>query len=602
MIQPTPQPTTSQTLRYTVEPHDLAGHRLKITLKLAQVANPRQIVGLPAWIPGSYLIRDFARHVELIRGWHSGRWHQPVKIDDHHWAFEGCNGSLTVEIVVYAWDLSVRGAHVDDSHAFFNGTSVFLMPKGLEQAPCTVEIKRPANQRNWRVHTSMPPTKGRLPADTLGRFEAPNYDALIDHPFEMGTPQVIRFTACGAPHRLVFTGTVPHLDLGRIARDVKRICEAQIKLFEPTNPKAAFLDSAPEYVFMTMVTGNGYGGLEHRASTALVCARRDLPTRHHDKPPEGYVNFLGLVSHEYFHTWHVKRIKPAVFAPYNLHRPNHTRLLWIFEGFTSYYDDLMSLRSGVIDQTTYLKQLAKTITAVHAGPGRFKQSLSASSFDAWTKYYKQDENAPNAISSYYAKGSLVALGLDLVIRQRSGQRFSLDDVMRAMWHQFGRQFYQGKQEGLAEGAFARLVRDTTGVDIRTELAQWVDGTADVPLQTLLPMQGIELNWVAKDHTPTLDATFKPQGESLAIARVIEGGAAHKAGLSAGDILIACDGLRIGNSAQALKELLAAYQPGDQVTMTCFRDDVLQSRRLTLASAPAATCELKPLEHQTDPTP
>jgi predicted metalloprotease with PDZ domain len=583
-----------QTLRYTVDPHDLAGHRLKITLHIRQVTSPTQIVSMPAWIPGSYLIRDFSRHVEIIRGRHSAsgaRWHQPRKLDDHRWVFEDCQGSLTVEIVVYAWDLSVRGAHVDDSHAFFNGTSVFLKPHGLEHLPCMVDIKRAAGQHRWRAYTSMPAANLRIPADSLGCFVAPDYDALIDHPFELGTPQVVRFEACGARHSLVFTGNVPNLDLSSIAHDVKRVCEAQIHLFDPKQARAPFLDSAPEYVFMTMVTADGYGGLEHRASTALVASRHDLPTKHQAKPPEGYVTFLGLVSHEYFHTWNVKRIKPAAFVPYDLAKPNHTRLLWLFEGFTSYYDDLMLVRSGVIDLPTYLKQLAKTVTAVHAGPGRYKQSLANSSFDAWTKYYKQDENAPNSISSYYAKGSLVALGLDLVIRERSHQQHSLDDVMRALWKQFGEHFYQGQPRGLSETGFAQIVKQATGVDVRAELTQWVEQTADVPLQALLAAQGFDLTWVSKDQTPVLGATFKTQGEFLVIRQVIEGGAAHQAGLSAGDVCVACNSLRIGNTAKALNQLLGAYPPDQTITMHAFRGDVLQVREITLAAAPASTCEI-----------
>lgn len=586
-----------QTLRYTVDPHDLAGHRVKITLWITEVTGSTQIVSMPAWIPGSYLIRDFSRHIETIRGRHGGQWHQPRKLDDHRWAFENCRGSLTIEIVVYAWDLSVRGAHVDDSHAFFNGTSVFLKVQGLESVPCLVDIKRPAGKLRWQAYTSMPPAKGRLPTDSLGCFLAPDYDALIDHPFELGTPQVIRFEACGARHSMVFTGQVPNLDLKRIAADVKRVCEAQIKLFEPKTARAPFLDSAPEYVFMTMVTADGYGGLEHRASTALLTSRHELPTLHQTKPPEGYVTFLGLVSHEYFHTWHVKRIKPAVFVPYDLAKPNHTRLLWIFEGFTSYYDDLMLVRSGVIDLPTYFKQLAKTITGVHSGPGRHKQSLANSSFDAWTKYYKQDENAPNSISSYYAKGSLVALGLDLVIRKRSNHQKSLDDVMRALWQGYGRDFYRGKARGLSETGFAQVVKEATGVDVRTELHAWVEQTGDVPLDELLKEaldgHGYALEWLVKDNAPALGATFKPQGEFLSIRQVIEGGAAHEAGLSAGDLLVACNGLRIGNSASALTQLLGAYRPGDKVTLHAFRGDVLQVRPVRLAAPPASTCEIKP---------
>src|SRR5690606_4250150 len=270
----------------------------------------------------------------------------------------------------------------------------------------------PPRVRGWRVYTSLPEARGLAGGARrhgFGLYVAPDYDALIDHPIEMGTPQVVRFKAHGAEHEMVFTGVVPKLDLKRIASDTQKICAAQIALFEPESRRAPFLDSASRYVFMTMVTGDGYGGLEHRASTALMTSRRDLPVLGQTDPGEGYQTFLGLVSHEYFHTWNVKRIKPAAFAPYDLSRENHTRLLWVFEGFTSYYDDLMLLRSGVINQTDYLKLLGKTISAVHRTSGRLKQSVTESSFDAWTRYYKQDENSPNALVSYYTKGALLAL-------------------------------------------------------------------------------------------------------------------------------------------------------------------------------------------------
>lgn len=580
-----------QTLHYCVDPFDPAGHRLRVTLRIPRPDQNLQVVNLPAWIPGSYLIRDFSRHIETIRARSGNRTLPAQKLGSHQWGFAGCTAALSVEIVVYAWDLSVRGAHFDESHAFFNGTSLFLCAEGLEQAPCVVEVLPPPHTKRWRSYTSMPQT-ARASGKSLGTYTAPDYDALIDHPFELGTPEVISFRAGGALHELVFTGAVPGLDLQKISRDAKRICEAQINLFDPVSKTAPFLDSAQKYVFMTMVTSDGYGGLEHRASTALVTSRKDLPVKAQTKAPEGYTTFLGLLSHEYFHTWHVKRIKPAAFAPYDLQRQNHTTLLWIFEGFTSYYDDLMLVRSGVIDQATYLKQLAKTVTAVHTGTGRQKQSLADSSFDAWTKYYKQDENAPNAIVSYYAKGSLVALGLDLTIRQKSAGSHCLDDVMRLLWQRFGRDFYRGQPRGLNEDAFIELVLDATGVDVSREINDWVDGVADVPLADLLKPEGFELTWKATDTTATLGATYKTVGQWLAVRQVHEGSAAHQAGLSANDKLIAIDNLQVGNSAASLTQLLKSYRAGDKIRIHAFRDDVLLALDATLAPATANTCEIK----------
>jgi len=470
------------------------------------------------------------------------------------------------------------------------------MADGLQHLPCTVQIQAPPHSTKWKAYSSMPAAPERRSKDAhgLASYKAPNYDALIDHPFELGTPQVITFKACGAWHEMVFTGAAPGLDLARIARDTKHICEAQIALFDPAEKKAPFVDSASKYVFMTLVTKDGYGGLEHRASTALVTSRKDLPVKARQEAPAGYTQFLGLVSHEYFHTWHVKRIKPAAFVPYDLLAPNHTSLLWVFEGFTSYYDDLMLLRSGVIDLPAYLKLLGKTIASVHASGGRHKQSLAESSFDAWTKYYKQDENAPNAVVSYYTKGALVALGLDLTIRLATDNRRSLDDVMRLLWQRFGKRFYSGQARGLDETGLAALVKQATGVDVCLALAQWVQGVADVPLADLLARSGIELTWVSENDTPDLGFTTKPIGPDLMVRQVFEHGPGHIAGLSAGDQLLAVNGLKVGNSEAAFNALLKPYRSEQVIDLHVFRGDLLKVYRLRLAPPKKNTCHLKPM--------
>jgi len=581
-------------LLYSLEPLDLSGHRLRVTLRIAEPDPKGQVVSLPAWIPGSYLIRDFARHIEKIFA-RSGK--QPLKItklDNHRWRIAPCQDPITITAIIYAWDLSVRGAHIDETHCFFNGTSVFLQVHGQEDHPCRLSLLPPPGSSRWSVFTSLPQdtrANAKILRNGFGTYLAENYDALIDHPIEIGTPETIKFDACGARHEMVFTGLIPNIDLKRIAQDVKKICEAQIRFFEPETARVPFLDSATKYVFMTMVTGDAYGGLEHRASTALMASRKDLPTIGHDKAPEGYQTFLGLVSHEYFHTWNVKRIKPAAFAPYKLGAESHTRLLWIFEGFTSYYDDLFLLRSGVIDRPTYLKTLGKQIASVMNMPGRHKQSVAESSFDAWTRYYKQDENAANAMISYYTKGSLVALALDLKIRHATHQQRSLDDVMRLLWERYGRDFYQGNPIGLSEKGFPQLVRDATGIDVSDDINAWAYGCDDLPLKQLLSTQGIRLEWKATNTRPSLDLRTRKQGEHLSIATVLEGGAAHAAGLSAHDTLVAIDGVRVDAGSNTLDLILASYQPGQTIQVHIFRRDELRCFELTLAPPPLGECHL-----------
>jgi predicted metalloprotease with PDZ domain len=388
----------------------------------------------------------------------------------------------------------------------------------------------------------------------------------------------------------VVTGRVPNLDMERLQQDLTAICETQIAFFEPKTKKAPM----DRYVFLTMAVGDGYGGLEHRASTALICARADLPTTAAPKTAErseGYVTFLGLCSHEYFHTWNVKRIKPAVFAPYDLQVEGYTPLLWLFEGFTSYYDDLMLVRSGIISEAAYFKLLGKTVGSVLRGSGRTKQSVAESSFDAWTKYYRQDENAPNAIISYYTKGSLVGLAFDLTIRAKTGGAKSLDDVMRALWERYGRDFYAGASgsgRGVTEKDVEALFDDISGVRLKPLFDRYVRGTEDIPLAKLYAPFGIKLADERKNSKPSLNIGVGRDPLGAKLNQVHEGGAAHQAGLSAGDIVIAVDGLRVNGIPSNLEQLLTRYRVGDTVPVHAFRRDELMRFDVTLQGCVAPT--------------
>lgn len=554
---------------YTIAALDLAGHLFRVSLTVSQPAAIGQVLSLPAWIPGSYMIREFSRNIVSIRAECDGKPVALAKLDKHSWQAAPCDGALTVEYDVYAWDLSVRAAHLDQQHGFFNGTSVFLSVLGQEAEPHEVNIVQPKDAacRNWRVATTLPELKAKRYG--FGSYQAANYDELIDHPVEMGDFALATFKAHGVPHDIVVTGKVPNLDLDRLCRDLKAICETQIAFFEPKSKKAPM----DRYVFMTMAVGDGYGGLEHRASTALICARADLPTTASTSTGigDGYLKFLGLCSHEYFHTWNVKRIKPAAFAPYQLEAESYTPLLWLFEGFTSYYDDLMLVRAGLIDEAAYFKLLGKTVNSVLRGSGRNKQSVADSSFDAWGKYYRQDENAPNAIVSYYTKGSLIALALDLTLRSKSGGEKSLDDVMLALWQRYGRDFYQGKARGVTPAEVEALFDEISGTRMKPFFERYIRGTDDVPLARLLAPFGVKYSDVRKGEKPSLDVNLASDAK---LAQVHQGGAAHQAGLSAGDVLVALDGLRVTGSN--LDHLLSRYAVGAQVAIHAFRRDELMT--------------------------
>jgi len=582
----------SAPIRYTIIPARPEAHLYRVTCTVSDPEPSGQSFALPAWIPGSYLIRDFARHVVWIRAQGRGGPVALEKLDKHTWRAASVAGPLTVGCEVYAWDLSVRGAHLDASHGFFNGACVFLRALGREGAPCELEIRRPpgARYRSWRVATTMPRKGAR--AFAFGTYAAADYDELIDHPVEMGAFTVARFNACGVPHDIVVTGR-HSADLGRLKRDLKRLCEHHIRFFgEPAPMK--------RYVFLITAVGEGYGGLEHRACSALLCSRDDLPRRGERQASERYRTFLGLASHEYFHAWNVKRIRPAAFAPYDLDRENYTSLLWAFEGMTSYYDDLALVRSGLIGKKDYLQLLERSITAHLRTPGRAKQSLAEASFDAWIKYYRQDENSPNAEVSYYIKGSLVALCLDLLIRGRTRNRKSLDDLMRALWRRHGRVGL-----GVDEDGIERLAEEVTGLKLRRYFEDWLRTTRELPLAALLATHGVKLQLRAAEPAedrggaPTRSKDFaglamlgvrsRSEGDAAAVTHVLDGGAAQEAGIAAGDVVVAVDDLRPGRTG--LDAALVKRRAGDRVTLHVFRGDQLLRLEARLKRVPVDTCVL-----------
>ncbi len=582
------------TIHYSIFPKDLAAHLFQVTLTINKPDPEGQQLDLPSWIPGSYMMREFSRHIVQIKASCQGKKVALSKLDKNTWQAAPVAGPLVLDYEVYAWDLSVRAAHLDQTHGFYNGTSVFLRVIGQDMSTHVVDIQKPADPRchQWRVATSLPELKARRYG--FGTYAAENYDALIDHPVEMGEFQLASFEVLGVPHDFVVTGKVPNLDLDRITADLEKICAAQITLFEPKTKRAPM----DRYVFMTMAVGDGYGGLEHRASTALICNRNDLPVKGKADSSEAYIGFLGLCSHEYFHTWNVKRIKPAVFAEYDLQRENYTSLLWLFEGFTSYYDDLMLVRSGIITEADYLKLLSKIINGVLRGAGRSKQSLADSSFDAWTKYYRQDENSPNAIVSYYTKGSLLALALDLTIRKATDGKKNLDDVMRTLWQQFGRDFYAraltGRQQGVNEAQVEAIVEQLCGFKMKAFFDRYVRGTADLPLSDMLTEFGILFEDKRSNSKPSLGIKFSRVGNDCKISHVYAQRAAHVAGISAGDILLAIDGLRVtaADVANEVSRLLGRYAVGATVPVHVFRRDELMQFNVRLQPEDAPQWVLK----------
>ncbi len=568
-------PTLTASLHYHVELHHLHAHQYRVTLRIATPA-AQQLVSLPVWIPGSYLVREFAKNLQELNARQNGQPIAVQQLSKHQWQLD-CSANAPVELsyLVNAYDTSVRTAWLDQRRGFFNGTSLLLRVHGQEAQPHQLRISPSAQVPDWKLATGLSAVE--VDAQGFGTYTAGNYDELVDCPVEMGNFWSSSFTARGVPHRFVVAGAPASFDGERLLYDTQKICEAEID----------FWGVAPHssYVFMLNVTHDGYGGLEHCNSTALICSRSDLPRQGVDKASDGYVQLLGLISHEYFHTWNVKRLRPAELVPYNYDQENYTELLWFFEGFTSYYDDLLLRRAGLIDNATYLKLITKTLNQVQQTPGRKVQSVAQSSFDAWVKYYRQDENTANATVSYYTKGALVAMSLDLKLRQE-GQT-TLDVVMRALW-----QRCQGS--AMSEADVLTVLQALTGRSWETELQAWVHGTQELPVTELLAAHGVAAD--ADQPVPAQALGLRVQeSHSVLIKQVLRGGLAEQAGMMAGDEWY---GIEIGGQGWRLGKLeeLAMYVPQGTTSITALVARDRQLLRLTLplpqASAPLSNYKLR----------
>ncbi|MDX1507280.1 MAG: PDZ domain-containing protein [Woeseiaceae bacterium] len=580
---------------YSIAIKDAAAHLFEVRLTVDAPASDGQVFEIPAWIPGSYMIRDYARNVTAARAESDGLDVELSKLDKSRWRAAPVERPLTLVLEVFAWDDSVRGAHLDRTHAYFNGPCVFPLVVGQQQAECSLEIVQPADKfaKDWRVATSMR-RDGAQPYG-FGRYIAGDYAELIDHPVEIGELNIGEFEASGIPHAIAIRGQAS-VDMARLCRDLQTLCEHHL----------AFLgapDGLDRYVFLLNAPGKGYGGLEHRWSSSLVCARDCLPRKGLDGVDEGYRTFLGLVSHEYFHLWNIKRMKPAAFTPYDLSTETHTALLWVFEGITSYYDDLALLRSGLITETSYLELLGRTITSVLRGAGRGKQSIADSSFDAWTKFYKQDANARNAIVSYYAKGSLVALCLDLKLRSETGGKTSLDDVMRACWQRWGQ-----SGEGMPEHGFEAMAEEVSGLDLADFFDATVRGTGELPLESLLQTHGVAMHLRAAanrkdkggkrgqdEQLPAVwfGADINEVDGNTVFTVVHNGGPAEAAGVAPGDRAVALDGLAL--TADNFDERVSRCRVNDRKQLVVFRGDALLTLTIRFQEAPATTCFLELVE-------
>ena len=541
---------------------------------------------LPAWIPGSYLMREFARNItavhyeildsQVVSNDKQINTYRAQKTDKNTWQLPEAQAGQRICVLyeVYCYDLSVRTAYVDQQRLYGNFTSLALAIDGQEQQEVEVDLIVPAafladkDASLVRLACGLEAVQAQIDKPQIYTLQADSYHELIDHPFEFAEQDSFDFIIQDNSHQTLshhfYLSGKHSANMGRLQQDVTQICQTYLD----------WLGDAPfnDYTFMTFASGQDYGGLEHINSTSLITPRRDLPNADEPKVPSSdYQRFLGLCSHEYFHAWWVKTVRPDVMLEVDLRREAFTPLLWVFEGFTSYIDDFMLQASGVIDKASYLKLLAEQINRYYQTPGRTHQSVAESSFDAWIKLYRNDENTGNAGISYYNKGALVALCLDLTLLTKSAGRYRLFDVVKEFYSQAKQK--DNKRIGISSADMGAVIGQFMPLADWEEFERrYVNGVEELPLETLLAENGIKI------HTNTKETADKniPWGMrcsetplGLKVNRVNRDSAAAKAGISAYDIIVAIDGIKA--DAKQLATLNTATRP---VQCHLFRRDEL----------------------------
>ncbi|MGI9182147.1 MAG: M61 family metallopeptidase [Longimicrobiaceae bacterium] len=572
------------------EPHT---HLFRVEIAIKGVQEPQELA-MPSWTPGSYLLREFPRNVQEFHAEDgAGRTLGWQKTDKNRWRIEEpADGALGVRYAVYANELTVRTSHLDASHGYVNGAGVFMYVAGREAEEATVEIDAPAG---WRATTALRDAGSH-------RFHARDYDELVDSPIEIGTHELLEFEVAGRPHRYAIWGH-GNYDPQRLIADTRKIVLAEQELFGVLPYE--------EFTFILHLVPGGYGGLEHRSSTSLLIDRWSFRG-------EEYERFLGLVAHELFHAWNGKRIRPAPLGPFDYTRENYTRNLWVVEGLTTYYTDLILRRAGLITPERYLVKLEEAINRLQSQPGRQVQTLEESSFDAWIKFYRPDEHTPNSQISYYQKGALVGLLLDLRIRSATEGTRSLDDVMGLLWERYGAPD-RGFPEAGEESVIERIAQEVCGEPLGDFFDRYLRSTAELEYGRHLAAAGIELTPADTSERPSgesaatstnaaepaaadsgsqveLGVRLKEEGNRTLVTHVLADTPAYRAGLNANDEILALDGLRVNSKGLAAR--LAERQPGERATLTLFRRDELLT--LAVELEPPSTPRVR-LTRVTDPT-
>lgn len=555
------------TIHYLVAMPQPESHLFEVTLHLINYQAAILDLKLPVWTPGSYLVREYAKHLQNFAAFATDKPLPWRKISKNHWQVEtGGISELTVSYRIFANELTVRTNHLDISHGYFNGAALFFRLPGWEKLPIRVTVVPPHPE--WRVTTALPLDQGQT-----NTFYAADFDTLVDSPFEIGCHQSYQFEVLGKPHELAIWGA-GNYQVSELIADIQKIIHVEAQMFGGLPYE--------RYVFFLHLFPQAYGGLEHKNSCSLIYQRFGF------RNPEKYDRFLQLVAHEFFHLWNVKRIRPKALETFNYDQESYTPSLWFCEGTTSYYDLLIPAWAGIYDGQSFLLHLSKEITKFLTTPGRKVQPLAESSFDTWIKLYRPDANSGNSQISYYLKGAMVSLLLDLLIRAEHSNQRSLDDVMLKMWLQFGE-----AEIGYTPEQLQSVITSVAGRDLTNFWQRYIHGTEELPFNQYLEPFGLQLV-AAHEGEPYLGVRVNTENGREIIKFVEAGSPAQLAGIDPGDELLAIDGIKV--TANGLSDRLKDYQPGDIIQVSIFHHDLLRSVNLILAHPLANKYQILPLSN------
>lgn len=529
-------------LSYELSFEDAQVHYADVKMNISGLDREYVDVKMAVWAPGSYLIREFSKNVESFRVVSGEEDLRSEKTGKNTWRiYTGGAEAIGITYRVYAFEMSVRTSFINSDHAYLNGTSTFMFIEGEQQLPSTIKI---IPHEGWeKISTGLEAD----PGDPFTLF-SPGYDILADSPIEIGNQEIITFTAAGVPHEVAVYGG-GNYDKEKLAADFSKIIEEETAVFGE-NP-------CERYVFIVHFLPSGGGGLEHLNSTTLQFPRQALESE------KGWASFLGLMAHEYFHLWNVKRLRPVALGPFDYGRENYTHMLWVAEGFTAYYDNWMVRRTGFFTPEEYLEEVAGTIGTVENTPGNRVQPVAEASFDAWIKYYRPNENSYNTNISYYSKGAILGMMIDMAIREHSRGKQTIDDLMKYLYERF----YKELDRGYKDEEFQEAVERFAG-DMDDFFEKYVRGTDPVPYNDFLSTAGLKLvksqPYLQQAY---LGASLENTGDNLVVTRVVRGTAAYEYGINVNDVILSIDGER----ATGPDHLLQGKDPGDKISVKVLRE-------------------------------